>query len=147
MKLGHTTSSDSDGIANLFATNFGMVVTELCPPITDQFEPHSNPIVPTVPQLAFPEAEVLGTLASCDASKRGGPDGIPGIFLKNCAHTLAKPLSLIFKKIHHSGNMSDTLEGIVYHSYSKERRRVECRQLQTDLKTKHVHENLRTSSP
>lgn len=91
MKLGHTTSSDSDGIANLFATNFGMVVTELCPPITDQFEPHSNPTVPTVPQLAFPEAEVLGTLASCDASKRGGPDGIPGIFLKNCAHTLAKP--------------------------------------------------------
>lgn len=100
MKHGLSSSSDSDGIANLFATNFGTIVTEPCglvPNLAIVTVPHLND-VPSITQFELPEVEVLNVLSSCDAYKRGGPDGIPGLFLKSCAHTLATPLTLIFNK-------------------------------------------------
>lgn len=44
------------------------------------------------------ETEVETFLSNVDANKRGGPDGIPNLYLKACAKTLAKPLSIIFNK-------------------------------------------------
>ena len=46
--------------------------------------------------LHFHELDVLLLLKDINPSKAAGPDGIHGMVLKNCAASLAKPLSIIF---------------------------------------------------
>lgn len=50
----------------------------------------------TVHNLSISEKYVLKVLKSLDPNKGPGSDGIPAIFAKNCAETLAKPLHTIF---------------------------------------------------
>lgn len=46
--------------------------------------------------ITFELEEVLAALNSVDCSKGAGPDGIPSVFLRNCASALAPPLLHIF---------------------------------------------------
>ena len=46
--------------------------------------------------LRFHALDVYFILKEINSSKATGPDGIDGIVLKNCAASLAKPLSLMF---------------------------------------------------
>ena len=46
--------------------------------------------------LRFHALDVYFILKGINSSKAAGPDGIDGIVLKNCAASLAKPLSLMF---------------------------------------------------
>ena len=46
--------------------------------------------------LKFHELDVLLLLKDVNSSKAAGPDGIHGTVLKNCAASLAKPLTLLF---------------------------------------------------
>lgn len=52
-----------------------------------------------------------------------------------------------FQQINWAGNLSGTLESIVYHSYTEERWPFERRKLQTDIEAEYVHEILRTTPP
>lgn len=44
------------------------------------------------------ESDILTGLLSLDVKKGAGPDGIPPIFLKECAYVLVKPLYYIFSR-------------------------------------------------
>ena len=46
--------------------------------------------------LKFHELDVLLLLKDINPSKAAGPDGIHGMVLKNCAPSLAKPLTIMF---------------------------------------------------
>ena len=46
--------------------------------------------------VEFHELDVLLLLKDINPSKTAGPDGIHGMVLKNCASTLAKPLTIMF---------------------------------------------------
>lgn len=46
--------------------------------------------------LKFHELDIFLLLRDTNPTKAAGPDGIHGIFLKNCASSLAKPLSILF---------------------------------------------------
>ena len=46
--------------------------------------------------LKFQELDVLLLLKNINPSKAAGPDGILGMVLKNCAPSLAKPLTIMF---------------------------------------------------
>lgn len=48
--------------------------------------------------LIISEDDVFQTICGLDINKGSGPDDIPNSFLKNCAHTIARPLALIFNK-------------------------------------------------
>jgi hypothetical protein len=48
--------------------------------------------------LQFILDEVQSVLLELDVSKGAGPDGIPPLFLKNCASDFARPLSLLFNR-------------------------------------------------
>ena len=45
--------------------------------------------------VKFHELDVLLLLKDINPSKTAGPDGIHGMVLKNCASTLAKPLTIM----------------------------------------------------
>jgi hypothetical protein len=53
---------------------------------------------PSFGALQFTMDEVPSVLLELDVSKGAGPDGIPLLILKNCASTVARPLSLLFNR-------------------------------------------------
>ena len=53
--------------------------------------------------LEFHALDVLLILKQTNSSKAAGPDGIDGILLKNCAASLAKPLTIMFNTSYVSG--------------------------------------------
>ena len=57
--------------------------------------------------LRFHAVDVFLILKGINSSKAAGPDGIDGIVLKNCAASLAKPLSLIFNTSFVTGCIPD----------------------------------------
>ncbi|XP_031634810.1 uncharacterized protein LOC116348086, partial [Contarinia nasturtii] len=56
------------------------------------------------------EADVLKALQSIDANKGAGPDGISPKVLKNCAHSLSKPLTALFSRSFQQGCVPDALK-------------------------------------
>ena len=54
-------------------------------------------------KLNFHAVDVLLILKQINSSKAAGPDGIEGILLKNCAASLAKPLTIMFNTSFISG--------------------------------------------
>ena len=57
--------------------------------------------------LEFHELDVLLLLKSVNSSKAAGPDGIHGMVLKNCAVSLAKPLTSLFNASFVTGCIPD----------------------------------------
>lgn len=99
MNLGDRIARGGDSIANLFADNFALSYNSV----------RSNAPVDTTPQsqlssdislsqLFIKSDRIKLTLKSLDPSKGAGSDGIHPIFLKNCATSLTKPLSIIYNR-------------------------------------------------
>src|SRR5574343_1419242 len=61
-----------------------------------------------MPDLLINRQLVLKTLNKLHINTATGPDGIPNILYKNCAHQLAYPLSKLFKQSINSGIFPDT---------------------------------------
>lgn len=94
MKHVDRIASDGQNVCELFSSFFGSV-----------FEPNTQPPldVDTCPatnsclsNIILSGEEVLIKLKALDSSKGAGPDGIPPIFLKECALELCSPLTIIF---------------------------------------------------
>ena len=79
-------------IANTFNNYFSSVFTN---------DDGNNPVISSktsveMPNIEFTPDTVFLTLLGLKSSLSAGPDGIPNLFLKNCASALATPLSHIF---------------------------------------------------
>ena len=102
MKYNNIESSDGQGISELFSVYFGSVFdrpTDRNGLISDM------PVVSdfTLSNIVLGEQDVLIKLKQLDGHKGAGPDGIPPVFLKNCAKELSSPLTFIFNRSLASG--------------------------------------------
>ena len=85
--------------ANLFNEYFfAQFSVESSYDIDINFNPNEN-----LNTLNFHALDVFLILKGMNASKAAGPDNIHGIVLKNCAASLAKPLSLLFNTSYNTG--------------------------------------------
>jgi Reverse transcriptase (RNA-dependent DNA polymerase)/Endonuclease-reverse transcriptase len=55
--------------------------------------------------VQFKAGQVLSELLKLDTNKAAGPDDIPAIILKKCAHVLARPLAVLFHKSFRAGKV------------------------------------------
>ena len=67
--------------------------------------PVINQLCPNIPTLEIKVKGVEILLQKIDINKATGPDGIPNIVLKNCAHEISPLLSVIFQKSLDSGDV------------------------------------------
>lgn len=93
-EISATTDSDK---ANLFADFFSSVYTAHSPDDSFSNDINSRPDHNCWNITVSPES-VQMALESMDISKGRGPDGMPPIFLRQCAESLVAPLCLIFEK-------------------------------------------------
>ena len=56
-------------------------------------------------KVDFSEEKIASLLKNLDSNKCQGPDEIHGRILKNCYHSLSKPLSILFKKSYESSTI------------------------------------------
>ena len=93
MKFQGNTSGEPEVVANYFNNFFNSNFTHFHN--TDNL-PHINSFInPNLSIVQLSVAEVRIILQNIDTSKATGPDGIPGVFLKNCA----KELTPFFTKL------------------------------------------------
>lgn len=96
MKYGDSVSNDRETICNFFASFFDSVyqkdddneVSEVC-----SFEDQVNDVIGNI---SFSVSDVKKVLKGFDVNKVASPDGVPMMFYKNLAETLALPLSILF---------------------------------------------------
>ena len=87
MKFQGNTSDEPEVVANYFSNFFHSNFTDVHS--TDNLPPINSFINPNLSIVQLSAAEVRIILQNIDTSKATGPDGIPGVFLKNCAKELA----------------------------------------------------------
>lgn len=101
-------ASENDKICELFRTFFQS--TYSVPPYPQSASnaapsiPYDHPIINC---RSFNENEITLVLNSLDINKNGGPDGIPNLFLKRTAASIAKPLKIILNRSIISGVFPD----------------------------------------
>lgn len=96
MSFNENSSSSNSGKAELFANFFKSVYVNENDQqsIDDLFDNYGS----NMQNLNFTFDEVLEALLQIDTKKGTGPDKVHPLILKNCAHSLALPLQLIFNK-------------------------------------------------
>ena len=98
MHMGDKVANTGADIANLFATTFSSVYTS---PRSTSYS-HNNYYLNNANQqnnigsLSFNEKDIINKIKKIDTYKGSGPDGIPPLFVKQCATALVLPLSIIF---------------------------------------------------
>lgn len=107
LSLKDTKSSNNEQVCQMFAQFFKSTYSETTPqPNSLDHLNINNSNLSTRSKLnniQFTAGEVESLLNQVDINKNGGPDGIPNIFLKNTAATLAAPLASIFNRSISSG--------------------------------------------
>ena len=98
VSYGDTRATSPTEAANLFATFFQSVYNRTPP----QPYPGCFQSVPThdihLSHLQFSQHEVMKVLSELDVSKGSGIDGLTPCFWKNCAESLAGPVTLLFNE-------------------------------------------------
>ena len=97
--------SDAKEKADLFNKQFSSVFSSPCdkeyPPADLSAEPN------TLSSINVTKNGVLKLLLGIDDSKATGPDDIPGILLKSCAHELHEVFTIVFQKSLDLGEIPD----------------------------------------
>jgi hypothetical protein len=94
VSFGNAVACDSRGVCELFSDFFSSTFV------------NTNPNMPEticdgaldISSISFDSDDILKKLKSIDLNKGPGPDGIPPLFIKNCAESLAGALCLLFKQ-------------------------------------------------
>ena len=102
LKDGAKLVSDSASKAKLLLQQFCSVFTRDKGSTLPQIK---SPEKPAIGDLTIREEGVAKLLRNLNASKACGPDGIPSKILKNCANTLASPLTCIYNHSLETGNL------------------------------------------
>ena len=105
MHLGVASSGSLKETCELFANYFESVFTTPSKDYGRGYD-HLTELL-DLGNLVIEEDEVLCKLKSLDNSTSSGPDGLPNIFLKNCASSLYKPLCFLFNLSLTSGTFPD----------------------------------------
>lgn len=95
MLLDETSVEGELNICNLFAENFKKIYRNIN--TSDNFNFDIKYDI-NLSNIEISYNSVLEGLITINPNKGPGPDGLPNIFLKNCAATLAEPLSFIFNQ-------------------------------------------------
>ena len=91
-------AGNTNEAVNLFSLFFQSVLSNNSPPLLESYLdglPHYNL---NIPRLVFSQQQVQAKLLTIDAAKGAGPDRLPPFFIKNCAASLALPISSIFNR-------------------------------------------------
>lgn len=101
MSFGKETTSDSQGICELFSKFFGSVFEH--PSVN-----HLNPTInindcDLLSGLHIDEIQILNKIKHLDRNKGAGPDEIPPSFIITCASELSYPLWILFNKSLNAG--------------------------------------------
>ena len=94
MKLDNESTDTDQGKATLFNTFFGSVFT--LPDANEELPEVDKVINPYLENIVIEEREVETALKAIDPTKATGPDNISSRLLKECAESLAYPLTRIF---------------------------------------------------
>ena len=81
--------------ANLIHNHFDSVLSNPQPPITANFNPDER--LPDIHHIQITKPGILKLLLNINPKKADGPDGIPGRFLKMCAHELVDVYQILFQ--------------------------------------------------
>uniref|UniRef100_A0A8D8LDI5 Uncharacterized protein n=1 Tax=Cacopsylla melanoneura TaxID=428564 RepID=A0A8D8LDI5_9HEMI len=101
--LNGENASEGDDIANLFAKHFASVYSnELL--ASPQFK-FNTCLTSTLSHVHVQEDQVQRKLKTLKPVTTSGPDNVPAVVLKNCAKTLAKPLTILFNRFNRIENM------------------------------------------
>lgn len=97
MEYNGMLASDGGEVVDLFSKYFSSVFNNPLPTAS------SNTHIPNMSNFSLYQvnislSDVQRCLSGLDANKGAGPDGIPPVFVKNCAKELTPPLHIIFSK-------------------------------------------------
>jgi hypothetical protein len=106
MTNGDITVSDGPSICSLFANRFAKVYSNLPQP-NSSYSRSINASSLVFSGVFISVEEVEGVLKSLNTEKGAGPDGIPSIFLKKCASSIAMPLCIMYNASLASGTFPD----------------------------------------
>lgn len=95
MHYNNETANNGQDICNLFQKYFTSVFEKSYPVNNNLFNSETN-YSSVVSDVEINENIIKKHITRLDKNKSPGPDKIPPIFLKECSHTLCKPLCLLF---------------------------------------------------
>lgn len=98
MRLNDGIATDGTGIANLFAQHFASVYNPVTGSDPDPEYIYKSSHNNSLHQVILSESSIQKKLKNLDVAKGPGFDGIPPLFIRECAKVLSKPLCIIYNR-------------------------------------------------
>lgn len=97
LKLGTEVAKSGDDICNLFARHFSSTFSQTAVSHSvHRSNDKQTSSCNTLGRVAFSEEEIVRALKRLNVCKGAGPDGLPPLFVRQCAASLSPPLKIIF---------------------------------------------------
>ncbi|KAL1448049.1 hypothetical protein WDU94_000025 [Cyamophila willieti] len=106
MHLNNIKADNGQDIVELFASNFSAIYSQesLVPP---EFK-YTNTLQTPLCNIRITKDETLKLLLKSKLDSSSGPDGVPPIILKKCAHAIVHPLVVLFNRLLENGSYPQT---------------------------------------
>lgn len=95
LKNGNKESVTAHDAVDMFNEYFQSVYVNDNDNINDELTPAGNL---TLSKIVITQEDVCQVLLKLDKNKASSPDGLPSLLLSSCAHTLSKPLYIIYRQ-------------------------------------------------
>lgn len=98
MRLNNSTATDGLSIADLFAENFASVYSPISNIVPNPTYIHNTCNSNNLHHVTLSKTSIQRKLKNLDIAKGSGSDGIPPLFIRECAELLSEPLCMIFNR-------------------------------------------------